>query len=74
MADQVQSRAERDRLHAAWLAHPKVRAFTDAVTVFVLDSGLSGRFDAEAMSAVLGFTAGWIEVNGELPESGVVCT
>lgn len=74
MAEQVQSREERERLNARWLAHPKVQAFQDAATVFVLDSGLSGRFDAEAMTRVLGFAAGWVFVNGELPDSGVICS
>lgn len=73
MIEQAQSREERERLHAEWMAHPKVQEFTGAAIHFVASAGLGGRLDAESMTQVLQFAARWVAEHGELPDSGILC-
>ena len=64
------NKSEKQKLHAEWLAHPKVVAFDSAVRDHVAQAGLSG---VEGLNAVLRFSAEWVRVNGDLPDSGILC-
>jgi hypothetical protein len=64
-----QSKGEKQKLHAAWKAHPKVVAFESAVRDHVAQAKLSG---LDGMNDVLRFSAEWLRVNGDLPDSGVL--
>jgi hypothetical protein len=65
----TQSNAEKNRLNAAWLAHPEVVALEAAVAAFVAANPING---ADGMTAAIKFSTAWVRANESFPEDGII--
>lgn len=66
----TQSPAEKRALDAVWKAHPKVIALNAAVVAHVATITSTG---PEAMTEAIQFAGAWVQANGPLPDSGLLC-
>jgi hypothetical protein len=66
----TQTKDEKRELHATWTQHPTVAALDAAVAEAVAANGWTG---SAGLTQTLQFTARWIDANGPLPESGILC-
>jgi hypothetical protein len=65
-----QTHAQKLALDATWKAHPQVVALNAAVIAHVATITATG---PDAMTQAIQFAGAWVQANGPLPDSGILC-
>lgn len=66
----TQTRADKIRLHAAWLADPQVIALTKAVAAHVAQRPTPAT-ELDGFNDALAAARAWVAANGHLPDDGI---